>query len=1383
MPYRYLFGPVSGHYADQLLHRRRQAGDCLTFNADGSADVKIEPTDTWEAVGQRLPSGWQPDFAALYLPYTNMPACLWSAPLPLVGLAADWNLLWHQYRRRLPDCDLILTDTIGVEVLAREGITHARAANLFGCERVLLETAWPDGPRDIDILFLGNLHPAVQRARLPWLGRIGRLSDRRRVVIGMGMFGEEYRKFLVRARIVFNRAIRGECNLRAFEAAAAGALLFQEAGNREVPAYFRDRQECVFYTDEDLEELLDYYLENEDERCRIAKAAQERVREYGFGQLWQQIVRDVIDPEWGGMVERARQRVGRIFNPSREMEVGTTKTQDGLKIRPTTDDLLVRTWEALNSNGAIDPCLEHDLAAALAEQPLSADLHHAMGMVVARTVQGLDQVTAEVAEKAAAHFQRALSCDPTHLLAGLNWLETMVILRQRQGRQLGNPSYDPALDLARRLLALLDRPAPPRSRIWEAGHIPLGFNLFRVEWEQAAWMHEGQPAAEEHAKRELIRWQLYTLLAKLTGELPYFYEAVTTRPDLLSSRLALGDALRQAGQFREAIRHLRRAVADNPFDVDAARQLFQSLGSAGDGEGQRRLADERRLLARAAPQAVPMEEWMAKVPPPGDELASIIILCCNEVELTRTCLESVWKHTRASYELILVDNGSTDGTPAFLEEVKSRPGPARVVVIRNEVNRGFAPGCNQALARARGRYVVFLNNDTQVTAGWLAGLIAWAVSDWPQVGLVGPMSNYAPVPQLYAGRYPGPAGIDAFAAWLAQENAGKAVPVWRLTGFCLLVRREVLQQVGVFDEGYGLGFFEDDDLCIRAREAGFKLLAAQNVFVHHEGSRTFAHLGIDCRQQLRTNFAQFQAKWGLERAAGYQLPEEPASWGRHSCLPEPPGPEPLPENGRQECLPHPSNATPCGVSLCIIVKNEEHNLPACLDSAADLVDEVIVVDTGSSDRTREIAQQRGAKVFEFAWVDSFAAARNECLRHATGEWIFWMDADDRLDDSNREKLRALFAGLNDDSAAYSMKCVCVAESPEGTATVVDHIRLFRNHPEVRWQYRVHEQILPGVRRLGGMVRATDIRIHHVGYTDPALRLRKHQRDFRLLQLDLADHPDDPFILFNLGWSLEQQGKPVEALPLLRRSLERSHPGDSIVRKLFTLIMECHRRLGQPNEALAVCAEGRRWYPDDAQLLFQEGLLRDSQADDAAEACWLRLIGTTDSPHFASVAEGLRGYKARHQLALHYDRRGRHAEAEAQWQAALKERPDFTPAWLGLGDLYVRQGMAGQLEALARRLEQAGPANRAVLGVVLRARGSMARRDWATARQMLEEALDRNPRELMLWVVLSHVLLQEGRDADRAEQALLRVLELDPANAEARSNLALLRQRRGQLVGV
>src|SRR5262249_6353861 len=117
-----------------------------------------------------------------------------------------------------------------------------------------------------------------------------------------------------------------------------------------------------------------------------------------------------------------------------------------------------------------------------------------------------------------------------------------------------------------------------------------------------------------------------------------------------------------------------------------------------------------------------------------------------------------------------------------------------------------------------------------------------------------------------------------------------------------------------------------------------------------------------------------------------------------------------------------------GVSLCMIVKNEEHHLPDCLRSAADLFDEVIVVDTGSADRTREVAAHFGARVFDLPWPDSFGAARNESLRHATGRWVLWLDADDRLDEDNRAKLRSVLAGLGEERDAYAMKVRSVLDA-------------------------------------------------------------------------------------------------------------------------------------------------------------------------------------------------------------------------------------------------------------------------------------------------------------------------------------------------------------------
>ncbi len=300
---------------------------------------------------------------------------------------------------------------------------------------------------------------------------------------------------------------------------------------------------------------------------------------------------------------------------------------------------------------------------------------------------------------------------------------------------------------------------------------------------------------------------------------------------------------------------------------------------------------------------------------------------------------------------------------------------------------------------------------------------------------------------------------------------------------------------------------------------------------------------------------------------------------------------------------------PPKVSLCMIVKNEEAHLPACLSTAADLVDEIIVVDTGSTDATKAAAQRFGARVVDFAWCDSFAAARNESLRHAGGDWIFWLDADDRIDETNRQRLRTLFANLPDATGAYLMKYLALQDVLLGRDSAVDHAQLFRNHPQIRWQYRVHEQILPAVERQGGWVRETDVVIHHLGYQDAAVVRRKLERNGRLLELDYIDHPDDPLIRFNLGRTVLRLGRVAEAVPHLERCVRELSAGlEHILRTAYALLVEAHCRLGQFPQALTACREGRTRYPDDLQLLLAEGLVRRDLGDPrGAEACLVQLL--------------------------------------------------------------------------------------------------------------------------------------------------------------------------------
>ncbi len=625
-------------------------------------------------------------------------------------------------------------------------------------------------------------------------------------------------------------------------------------------------------------------------------------------------------------------------------------------------------------------------------------------------------------------------------------------------------------------------------------------------------------------------------------------------------------------------------------------------------------------------------------PPAG--LASVVVPCFNQLEYTRHCVAALARHTRHPWELVAVDNGSTDGTAAYLAGVADA-GAFPVVVVTNPENRGFPAACNQGLRAARGDHLVLLNNDAVVTDGWLDQLAALAGSD-PRIGMTGPVSNYAPPPQLVEGAdYPDLDAMHRFAARWRAGHRGKWLTAGKLSGFCLLLKRRVYEAVGGLDEGFGLGFFDDDDLAVRVTRAGFTMAVAYDLFVHHFGSRTFAGAGIDAGALLAENGARFAAKWGLPGGAGRRVVLRPWSAGV--------GPPAAPADP----------ASRPRVSLTMIVRDEEANLPACLASAEGLFDEVVVVDTGSADRTAEVARSFGARVFDFVWVDDFAAARNAALARATGDYAFWLDADDVIEPPQREKLKALLAGLRPgDEAAYVVRCACDPDRDGGGGeTVVDHVRLFPLREDVRWTYRVHEQILPAVRRAGVPVRWTEAAVRHTGYADPALRARKLARDEAILLEDLGDRPGDPFVLFNLGSIALERGDWRAALGHLNASLGGSAPADSITRKLFALIARSHQKLGETDRALAACAAGLRVDPDDAELLFREAVVRRGAGDrDGAEACWRRVSALTRPERFASVDPGIYGHLTARNLAALAEERGDRGEALRLWGRVLAERP-------------------------------------------------------------------------------------------------------------------------------
>ncbi len=309
-----------------------------------------------------------------------------------------------------------------------------------------------------------------------------------------------------------------------------------------------------------------------------------------------------------------------------------------------------------------------------------------------------------------------------------------------------------------------------------------------------------------------------------------------------------------------------RQVAHN---TQAAAQEMDRKNHAGfrRGAGRAHFSNRRESKSRRT-FANPRRQKTAPI-------ASIIILAHNQLEHTRLCLDSIRAHTPLPHELILVDNGSTDGTPEYFRSLAARQG--NVVVITNPRNLGFAAGNNQGLAVARGDCVVLLNNDTVVTEGWLEKMLA-ALQRHPDIGVVGPMSNYVAGPQLVSeAAY---SNLDGIAASSPRNGRApmpvKSQDIGRVVGFCLLARRSVIERIGGLDEQFGSGNFEDDDFCLRAGFAGFRICIAQDAFIHHTGSQTFKGAKIDYRESMLRNWKLFKAKWAMPQDApienGYRVP-------------------------------------------------------------------------------------------------------------------------------------------------------------------------------------------------------------------------------------------------------------------------------------------------------------------------------------------------------------------------------------------------------------------------------------------------------------------------------------------------------------------------------
>src|SRR5581483_2852458 len=456
------------------------------------------------------------------------------------------------------------------------------------------------------------------------------------------------------------------------------------------------------------------------------------------------------------------------------------------------------------------------------------------------------------------------------------------------------------------------------------------------------------------------------------------------------------------------------------------------------------------------------------------------------------------------------------------------------------------------------------------------------------------------------------------------------------------------------------------------------------------------------------------------------------------------------------------------LTLAMIVKDEEEMLPGCLAAVRDAVDEIIVVDTGSTDRTVEIAESFGARVIEFPWNGSFADARNVSLEHATGDWIVYLDADEHLVPEDGPLLRELL-GRTWREGFYLAETNYTGGEEAGSAVAHLALRVFRNRPEYRFEGRIHEQKTGSMPMyLGERFETTSIRVRHYGYLRSRVSAReKSRRNIELLQQEAQEAPS-PFVDFNLGSEYIALGQYDRARSHLdgawneiRR--ESSWSGKGYAPMLAARVVQARREAGDPIAAREAIAEALEVYPDHTELVLQNALCAQDLGElDEAVALAQSCLELGDAPARYAAAVGVGTYLARCLLAELFAVKGDEAAAADQYRRALEDHPDYVAPVLQLATLTLKRG--GGVDATCARLAETRPSAALLLATALYEGGEIAE-----AETRFRALLAERPSLGVARIGLVEALLAQRRYPEAAAEAALEPADspLAPAAASAR----------------
>ncbi|MFZ5647340.1 MAG: glycosyltransferase [Bacillota bacterium] len=338
------------------------------------------------------------------------------------------------------------------------------------------------------------------------------------------------------------------------------------------------------------------------------------------------------------------------------------------------------------------------------------------------------------------------------------------------------------------------------------------------------------------------------------------------------------------------------------------------------------------------------------------------------------------------------------------------------------------------------------------------------------------------------------------------------------------------------------------------------------------------------------------------------------------------------------------------VSLCIIAKDEESCIASCINSVKHLVSEIILVDTGSRDRTGDLARQIGARVFDFPWPGDFAAARNFSLDQATGKWILVLDADEVMEAVKPDEFKALLEAPGVEGYFVNIQSYL----GDGQCTTRDQVvRLFKNRPEYRFEGAIHEQVALPIKRYnkGGGLAFSNLLIHHFGYTDRQLQHKnKRDRNITVIKKALAVNPVDPFLHYSLGIEYYQSGQTARGNEQMKNALSLMGGNEGYFRDALVSLGLGLLQAGEYGRLSTMLDKALEDLPCDPDLRLVRGLMdmQSGRYRTASEDLATALSGSAQ----AAPRDRIHSLLGDTLYNL-----GRHSQAESHYLLALKDFPN------------------------------------------------------------------------------------------------------------------------------